>query len=71
MSREDFGVSKRSLRVILVCICWVYGGFRKIFGGLGQGLGDFRLIRSRSRHDFGMYMQGLWGVLGMSKRCLR
>jgi hypothetical protein len=31
-----------------------------IFGGLGQGLGDFRLIRGRSREDFGMSMQGLW-----------
>jgi hypothetical protein len=24
---------------------------------------DFRLIRGRSRHDFGMSMLGLWGVL--------
>jgi hypothetical protein len=30
------------------------------FLGLGQGLGNFRVIRGRSRHDFGMYMRGLW-----------
>jgi hypothetical protein len=57
---------------ILVCICWVYGGLGmsgvglwrfldRFLGGLGQGLGDFRLIRGRSRLDFGMYMLGLWG----------
>jgi hypothetical protein len=36
------------------------GVLGRFFWGFGQGLGDFRLIRGRSRHDFGMYMRGLW-----------
>jgi hypothetical protein len=58
--------------MFLVSICRVYGFFRYDWGwsmgglwidfwGLGQGLGDFRLIRSRSMEDFGKSKRGLWG----------
>jgi hypothetical protein len=39
-----------------VCLWGIMGRFL----GLGQGLGDFRVIRGRSRHDFGKYILALW-----------
>jgi hypothetical protein len=40
-----------------VGLCGIMGRFWRF----GQGLGDFRLIRGRSREDFGLSKRGLCG----------
>jgi hypothetical protein len=48
--------------MFFICICRVYGGLWVDFWGFGQGLGDLRLIRGRSRHDFAVSKLGLGGL---------